>query len=88
MFDWVRSKLSQATVTIAYLKSQDMIKILKQSGHNFPGKRLCGGLYLDIIWCLCMEVNNQHRVIWFCEKASLRICYIILCECRSLNIKN
>ena len=30
-------------VTIAYLKSQDMIKILKQSGHNFPGKGLCGG---------------------------------------------
>ena len=25
MFDWVRSKLSQATVTIAYLKSQDIV---------------------------------------------------------------
>ena len=43
MLDWVWSKLSQATVTIAYLKSQDMIKILKHSGHDFPGKRLCGG---------------------------------------------
>ena len=43
MFDWLWSKLSQATVTIAYLKSQDMIKILKHSGHDFPGKRLCGG---------------------------------------------
>ena len=44
-------------------------------------------LYLHIIWCLCIEVNIQHRVTWFCEKASLRICYIILCECRSLNVK-
>ena len=29
LFDWVWSKLSQTTVPIAYLKSQDMIKILK-----------------------------------------------------------
>ena len=28
MFDWVSSQLSQAAVTIAYLKSQDMIKTL------------------------------------------------------------
>ena len=28
-----------------------------------------------------MKVNIQHRVIWFYEKASLRICYIILFEC-------
>ena len=43
MFDWVWSKLSQATVTIAYLKSQDTIKILKQSGNDFPGKLLFDG---------------------------------------------
>ena len=43
MFDWMWSKLTQTTGTIAYLKSQDMIKILKQSAHDFPGKRLCGG---------------------------------------------
>ena len=42
----------------------------------------------DIIWCLFIEINIQHRVIWFCEKASLRIYCIILCECRSLNFKN
>ena len=42
MFDWVWSKLSQATVTIGSLKSQDMIKIPKQSGHDFSGKYLCG----------------------------------------------
>ena len=43
MFDWMWSKLTQTTGTISYLKSQDMIKILKQSVHDFPGKRLCGG---------------------------------------------
>ena len=42
MFDWVWSKWSQATVTIRSLKSQDMIKILKQSGRDSSGKRLCG----------------------------------------------
>ena len=42
MFDWVWSKWSQATVTIGSLKSQDMIKILKQSGRGSSGKRLCG----------------------------------------------
>ena len=31
------------------------------------------GVIKDIIWCLFMEINIQHRVIWFCEKASLRI---------------
>ena len=43
MFDRVWSKLSQATVTIAYLKLQDLIKIIKQSGHDFSGKRLGSG---------------------------------------------
>ena len=42
MFDWVWSKWSQATVTFRSLKSQDMIKILKQSGRDSSGKRLCG----------------------------------------------
>ena len=32
------SKLSQATVTIGCLSSQDMIKILKQSEHDLSGK--------------------------------------------------
>ena len=40
MFEWVWSKLSQVTVTIGSLKIQNMIKILKQSGHDFSGKRL------------------------------------------------
>ena len=49
MFDWVWSKLSQATVTIGSLKSQDMIKIRKQSGHDFSGKRLCGRCCTQIL---------------------------------------
>ena len=35
IFDWAWSKLGQVTVTIGPLKSRDMIKILKQSGHYF-----------------------------------------------------
>ena len=35
MFHWVWSKQNQVTITIGSLKSQDMIKILKQSGHYF-----------------------------------------------------
>ena len=50
MFDWEWSKLTQATVTIAFSKSQDMVKILKQSGHDFPGKRLCGGYCTQILY--------------------------------------
>ena len=42
MFNWVWSKLSQTSVTIGSLKSQGMIKILKQSGHDFSAERLCG----------------------------------------------
>ena len=38
--DWA---LSQATVTIESLNSQDMIRILKQSRHDFSGKHLCDG---------------------------------------------
>ena len=41
-------------------------------------------LYLDIMWCLCMGVIIQHRVIWFWEKASLRICYAIWFKCKDL----
>ena len=39
------------------LKSQDMIKILKQWRHDFSGKHLCDGYCMDIIWCLCVEVK-------------------------------
>ena len=68
--------------TTGFLNSQDMIKILTQLGQDFSGKRLCDGYFMDTIWRLCVEVNIQQRVVWFCEKASLRICYIILFECK------
>ena len=54
MFDWVWSKLSQATVTIGSLKSQDMINILKQSGHDFLSKRLCGRQCTKILYDVCV----------------------------------
>ena len=37
VFDCVWSKLSQFTVTIGSSNNQDMIKILKQSVHDFSG---------------------------------------------------
>ena len=38
----------------------------------------------DIIWGLFVEFNIQQRVVWIVEKASLKICYIILFECKGL----
>ena len=61
------------------LYSQDMIRILKQSRHDFSVKHLCDGYCKDIMWCLCVEVKIQQIVIWFC-KAYLRICYVSLFE--------
>ena len=72
LFDWTWLKLSQVTVTIGSLNSQnmitfmitagslniqDMIRILKQSKHDFSGKHLCHGYCKDIMWCLCVEVK-------------------------------
>ena len=57
-----------------------MIRILKQLRHGFSGKHLCGGYCMDII-SLFLEVKNQQRVIRFC-KTSLKICYLILFECK------
>ena len=45
---------------------------------------------MDVMWILCdvwvlclrVEVNIQQRVVCFREKASLRICGIILFECK------
>ena len=56
-----------------------MIKILKQSVHDFSGKRLCDGHCMKI---LCVEINIQQIVTWFRQKASLTTCYIILLECK------
>ena len=77
LFDWACSKLSQATATIGFLNSQDMIssmfttaslnrqdmvRILKHLGHDFLSKRLCDGYYVDVIWYLCVEVNIQQWI--------------------------
>ena len=87
---WAWSKLSQPTVTIVSsmittgsLNSQDMIRIFKQSRHDFSGKHLCDGTGMDIMWCLCVEVKIQQRVIWF-YKASLRNCCVSFLECKGL----
>ena len=90
LFGWAWSKLPTVTIgslnsqdmisfmiTTGSLDNQDMVRILKQLGHDSSGKRLCDRYCMDTMWCLCVEVNIPQRVIWFCEKASLRICYII-----------
>ena len=64
-------------ITAGSLNSQDMIRILKQWRHDFSGKHLCDGYCMDIMWCLCGGQNS-----WFC-KASLRICYVSLFECKN-----
>ena len=50
------------TVTTGFLNIQDMIRILKQGRHGFPGKHLFGGYCMDIVWCLCVEVKIQGFV--------------------------
>ena len=59
----------------------DYYWILIQLGHDFSGKHLGGGYFMDILSCLCVDVKILQGVIWFC-KASLRICDIILFECK------
>ena len=95
LFEWAWLKLSQATVTTGslvrtwfsfmittgFLNSQDMIRIYKDSRHDFSGKHLCDGYCMDIVWYLCVKVKIQQRVIWFCI-ASIIICYIGSFECK------
>ena len=57
-----------------------MLRILKQLGHGFSGKRLCDGYCMDITCCLCVKLNIQQMVAWSFEKPSSRLCYIILFE--------
>ena len=39
-------------ITTGSLNSQDVIRILKQWKHDFPGKHLCDGYCMDNMWCL------------------------------------
>ena len=43
-----RQDMISFVIATGSLNSQDMIKILKQPGHDFSGKRLCDG-YSDIM---------------------------------------
>ena len=63
-------------ITTRSLNNQDMTRILKQWRHDFSGKHLRDRYCMDIMWCLCGGQNS-----WFC-KASLRICYVSLFECK------
>ena len=63
-------------ITTGSLNNQDMTRILKQWRHDFSGEHLRDRYCVDIIWCLCGGQNS-----WFC-KASLRICYVSLFECK------
>ena len=82
-------KLSQATVNwilkqsehdffhdYYWILNQGMTRILKHWGHDLSGKHLRDTYCMDIMRCLCGGQNS-----WFC-KASLRICYVSLFECK------
>ena len=65
LFHWMWQNLTKATVTIGSLinsqeklsfviadgslNNQDMIKILKQSGHGLTGKCVCEGYFMDVM---------------------------------------
>ena len=70
-FLWVSVKC-----TTGSLNNQDMTRILKQWGYDFSNKHLRDRYWMDITWCLYGGQNS-----WFC-KASLRICYVSLFECK------
>ena len=63
-------------ITTGSLNSQDMIRVLKQWRHDFSGKHLCDGYCMDVMWSLSGGQNSRLF------KASLRICYVRLSECK------
>ena len=76
-FQWVQ----RSSTRLLWVKQSgydffhDCYWILKQSGHDFSGKRLCDGYCTKILCDVYV-----WRVIQFCEKASLGIFYVILFE--------
>ena len=72
-------KMISFMITTGSLNIQGMIRILKQWRHDFSGKNLCDRFCMDIMWCFCRGQNSR-----FC-KASLRICYASLFECKGIN---
>ena len=87
LFDWAWLRLSQATVAIRSLNSQDMTSFMITTGSlNSQDMISQVEIYVvDIVWILCdvymWGVKIQQRVIWFC-KVSLRNCYVSLFECK------
>ena len=68
LFYWILSQdMIPFMITTGSLNSQDMIRILKQSRHDFSGNHLGVEYCMDIMRCLCVEIKIQQRVIWFCK---------------------
>ena len=76
--NWILKSQSMISfmITTRSLNSRNIYRILKQWRHDLSGKHLRDRYCMDIIWCLCGGQNS-----WFC-KASLRICYVSLFECK------
>ena len=64
-------------ITTGSLNSQGMIRIVKQSRHDFSGNYLCDGYCIGYYVIFIYGGQNS----WFC-KASLRIWYVNLFECK------
>ena len=51
-------------ITNGFLNSQNMIRIFKQSGHDFSGKRLCNGYFVKMcdvyVW---RPMFKRHMVL-------------------------
>ena len=65
-------------ITTGSLNNHDMTRIIKQWRHDFSGKHLRDRYCIYIMWCLC---GGQSSLFF---KASLRICYVNLFECKGL----
>ena len=75
---WLRAWSNWARLLlIGSLKSQDMIRILKQWRHEFSGKHF---YVMDIVWILydVYVWRSKFMVLW----SFLRICYVSLLECK------
>ena len=57
------------------LTSQDMIRIHKQSRHDFPSKHICDGYCMDDIVSCEFMCGGQNSTVKKC-KASIRICLL------------
>ena len=50
--NWIlKQDMISFIITTESWNSRDMIRIFKQSRHDFSGKNLCDGYCMDIMWC-------------------------------------